>query len=96
MSRVRAWPSGSRQGKHSQTTFQRWPLDDTTNHKGCLTSARRALGKGAGIRRSAPLEFMAHGGPARDPQVAVEYSHCQSASGKMLSVMAEDAVPYAI
>eukprot|EP00971_Amphidinium_carterae_P057688 1141208-Amphidinium_carterae.1 len=32
------------------------------------TNARKALGKGAGLRRSAPLELMAHGGPAADPQ----------------------------
>eukprot|EP00971_Amphidinium_carterae_P314626 6253858-Amphidinium_carterae.2 len=30
------------------------------------TCARKALGKGAGLRRSAPLELMAHGGPAAD------------------------------
>eukprot|EP00971_Amphidinium_carterae_P076191 1504955-Amphidinium_carterae.3 len=31
-------------------------------------SARRGLGKGTGLRRSAPLELIAHGGPAGDPQ----------------------------
>eukprot|EP00971_Amphidinium_carterae_P182164 3615242-Amphidinium_carterae.1 len=31
-------------------------------------SARRALGKGANLRRSSPLELMAYGGPAGDPQ----------------------------
>eukprot|EP00971_Amphidinium_carterae_P050052 986366-Amphidinium_carterae.1 len=31
-------------------------------------SARKALGKGASLRRSAPLELMAYGGPAGDPQ----------------------------
>eukprot|EP00971_Amphidinium_carterae_P038784 762431-Amphidinium_carterae.1 len=30
------------------------------------TNARKALGRGAGLRRSAPLELMAHGGPAAD------------------------------
>eukprot|EP00971_Amphidinium_carterae_P272307 5404196-Amphidinium_carterae.1 len=30
------------------------------------TCARKALGKGAGLKRSAPLELMAHGGPAAD------------------------------
>eukprot|EP00971_Amphidinium_carterae_P089440 1770021-Amphidinium_carterae.1 len=34
------------------------------------TCARKALGKGAGLRRSAPLELIAHGGPAADPQVS--------------------------
>eukprot|EP00971_Amphidinium_carterae_P288670 5731951-Amphidinium_carterae.1 len=33
-------------------------------------SAKRALGKGAGLRRSATLELMAHGGPAADSQVS--------------------------
>eukprot|EP00971_Amphidinium_carterae_P235520 4673745-Amphidinium_carterae.1 len=37
-------------------------------------SARRALGKGAGLRRSATLELMAHGGPAADPQVSADLS----------------------
>eukprot|EP00971_Amphidinium_carterae_P297259 5905529-Amphidinium_carterae.1 len=32
-------------------------------------SARKALGKGANLRRSSPLELMAYGGPAGDPQV---------------------------
>eukprot|EP00971_Amphidinium_carterae_P206384 4095778-Amphidinium_carterae.1 len=36
------------------------------------TCARKALGKGAGLRRSAPLELMAHGGPAADPQVSAD------------------------
>eukprot|EP00971_Amphidinium_carterae_P047024 926008-Amphidinium_carterae.1 len=31
-------------------------------------SARKALGKGANLRRSSPLELMAYGGPAGDPQ----------------------------
>eukprot|EP00971_Amphidinium_carterae_P134560 2666825-Amphidinium_carterae.2 len=35
-------------------------------------SARRALGKGANLRRSSPLEVMAYGGPAGDPQVTVD------------------------
>eukprot|EP00971_Amphidinium_carterae_P237839 4721881-Amphidinium_carterae.1 len=35
---------------------------------------RKALGKGAGLRRSAPLELMAHGGPAADPQVSANLS----------------------
>eukprot|EP00971_Amphidinium_carterae_P123303 2441548-Amphidinium_carterae.2 len=38
------------------------------------TSARRALGQGAGLRRSAPLVLMAHGGPAADPQVSADLS----------------------
>eukprot|EP00971_Amphidinium_carterae_P131536 2604756-Amphidinium_carterae.1 len=38
------------------------------------TCARKALGKGAGFRRSAPLELMAHGGPAADPQVSADLS----------------------
>eukprot|EP00971_Amphidinium_carterae_P231767 4599762-Amphidinium_carterae.1 len=38
------------------------------------TSARKALGKRAGLRRSAPLELMAHGGPAADPQVSADLS----------------------
>eukprot|EP00971_Amphidinium_carterae_P239796 4760497-Amphidinium_carterae.1 len=38
------------------------------------TCARKALGKGAGLRRSAPLELMAHGGPAADPQVSADLS----------------------
>eukprot|EP00971_Amphidinium_carterae_P276862 5494601-Amphidinium_carterae.1 len=33
-----------------------------------------ALGKGAGLRRSAPLELMAHGGPDADPQVSADLS----------------------
>eukprot|EP00971_Amphidinium_carterae_P207679 4120927-Amphidinium_carterae.1 len=37
-------------------------------------SARRALGKGAGLCRSATLELMAHGGPAADPQVSADLS----------------------
>eukprot|EP00971_Amphidinium_carterae_P256491 5092673-Amphidinium_carterae.1 len=32
-------------------------------------SARKALGKGASLRRSSPLELMAYGWPAGDPQV---------------------------
>eukprot|EP00971_Amphidinium_carterae_P210719 4181373-Amphidinium_carterae.1 len=32
-------------------------------------SARKALGKGANLRRSSPLELMTYGGPAGDPQV---------------------------
>eukprot|EP00971_Amphidinium_carterae_P237340 4711312-Amphidinium_carterae.1 len=32
-------------------------------------SARKALGKGANLRRSSPLELMSYGGPAGDPQV---------------------------
>eukprot|EP00971_Amphidinium_carterae_P006532 128832-Amphidinium_carterae.1 len=32
-------------------------------------SARKALGNGAHLRRSSPLELMAYGGPAGDPQV---------------------------
>eukprot|EP00971_Amphidinium_carterae_P099422 1966882-Amphidinium_carterae.4 len=35
-------------------------------------SARRALGKGANLRRSSPLELMAYGGPAGDPQVTAD------------------------
>eukprot|EP00971_Amphidinium_carterae_P351193 6491966-Amphidinium_carterae.1 len=31
-------------------------------------SARKALGKGANLQRSSPLELMAYGGPAGDPQ----------------------------
>eukprot|EP00971_Amphidinium_carterae_P216708 4302082-Amphidinium_carterae.1 len=31
-------------------------------------SARKALGRGANLRRSSPLELMAYGGPAGDPQ----------------------------
>eukprot|EP00971_Amphidinium_carterae_P090327 1788671-Amphidinium_carterae.1 len=38
------------------------------------TSARKALGKGAGLRRSATLELMAHGGPVADPQVSADLS----------------------
>eukprot|EP00971_Amphidinium_carterae_P200384 3976547-Amphidinium_carterae.1 len=38
------------------------------------TGARKALGKGAGLRRSAPLESIAHGGPAADPQVSADLS----------------------
>eukprot|EP00971_Amphidinium_carterae_P163735 3246259-Amphidinium_carterae.1 len=38
------------------------------------TSARKALGKGAGLRRSATVELMAHGGPAADPQVSADLS----------------------
>eukprot|EP00971_Amphidinium_carterae_P158058 3132902-Amphidinium_carterae.1 len=38
------------------------------------TCARKALGKGSGLRRSAPLELMAHGGPAADPQVSADLS----------------------
>eukprot|EP00971_Amphidinium_carterae_P125172 2480265-Amphidinium_carterae.1 len=38
------------------------------------TCARQALGKGAGLRRSAPLELMAHGGLAAEPQVLVDLS----------------------
>eukprot|EP00971_Amphidinium_carterae_P199785 3965550-Amphidinium_carterae.1 len=35
-------------------------------------SARKALGKGANLRRSSPLELMAYGGPAGDPQVTAD------------------------
>eukprot|EP00971_Amphidinium_carterae_P107041 2120152-Amphidinium_carterae.1 len=38
------------------------------------TCARQALGKGAGLRRSALLELMAHGGPAADLQVLADLS----------------------
>eukprot|EP00971_Amphidinium_carterae_P279159 5541556-Amphidinium_carterae.1 len=38
------------------------------------TSARRALSKGASLRRSAPFELMAHGGPTGDPQVSADVS----------------------
>eukprot|EP00971_Amphidinium_carterae_P116491 2307666-Amphidinium_carterae.1 len=38
------------------------------------TCARKALDKGAGLCRSAPLELMAHGGPAADPQVSADLS----------------------
>eukprot|EP00971_Amphidinium_carterae_P158593 3144081-Amphidinium_carterae.2 len=38
------------------------------------TCARKALGKGAGLRRFAPLELMPHGGPAADPQVSADLS----------------------
>eukprot|EP00971_Amphidinium_carterae_P257149 5105284-Amphidinium_carterae.2 len=39
------------------------------------TCARKALGKGAGLRRSAPLALMAHAGPAADdPQVSADLS----------------------
>eukprot|EP00971_Amphidinium_carterae_P192087 3811074-Amphidinium_carterae.2 len=34
-------------------------------------SARKALGKGANLRRSSPLELMAYGGPAGDPQTGL-------------------------
>eukprot|EP00971_Amphidinium_carterae_P205425 4076908-Amphidinium_carterae.1 len=37
-------------------------------------SARKAFGKGAGLRRSAPLELMAHGEPTADPQVSADLS----------------------
>eukprot|EP00971_Amphidinium_carterae_P316841 6298519-Amphidinium_carterae.1 len=37
-------------------------------------SARRALGKGAGLRRSAPVELIAHGVLAADPQVPADLS----------------------
>eukprot|EP00971_Amphidinium_carterae_P143197 2837097-Amphidinium_carterae.1 len=52
------------------------------------TSARKALGKGADLRRSAPLELMAHGGPAADPQVSADLStirvwHRRILAGKM-------------
>eukprot|EP00971_Amphidinium_carterae_P253439 5031636-Amphidinium_carterae.1 len=46
----------------------------TTGMTKIRTCARKALGKGAGLRRSAPLEFMAHGGPAADPQVSADLS----------------------
>eukprot|EP00971_Amphidinium_carterae_P226171 4486330-Amphidinium_carterae.1 len=35
-------------------------------------SARKALGKGASLHRSSPLELLAHGGPAGDPQVSAD------------------------
>eukprot|EP00971_Amphidinium_carterae_P086060 1702683-Amphidinium_carterae.1 len=35
-------------------------------------AARGALGKGAGLRRSAPWELIAHGGPSGDPQVMAD------------------------
>eukprot|EP00971_Amphidinium_carterae_P293390 5824815-Amphidinium_carterae.2 len=35
-------------------------------------SARKALGKGANLRRSSPLEVMAYEGPAGDPQVTAD------------------------
>eukprot|EP00971_Amphidinium_carterae_P348995 6490784-Amphidinium_carterae.1 len=35
-------------------------------------SARKALGKGANLRRSSPLELMAYGGPACEPQDTVD------------------------
>eukprot|EP00971_Amphidinium_carterae_P072629 1436326-Amphidinium_carterae.1 len=34
--------------------------------------ARKALGKGANLRRSSPLELMAYGGPAGDPPVTAD------------------------
>eukprot|EP00971_Amphidinium_carterae_P256100 5084803-Amphidinium_carterae.1 len=34
--------------------------------------ARKALGKGANLRRSSPLELMAYGGPVGDPQVTAD------------------------
>eukprot|EP00971_Amphidinium_carterae_P263410 5226246-Amphidinium_carterae.1 len=36
-------------------------------------SAHKALGKGANLRRSSPLELMAYGGPAGDPQSEADY-----------------------
>eukprot|EP00971_Amphidinium_carterae_P290168 5761351-Amphidinium_carterae.1 len=38
------------------------------------TCACKALGKVAGLSRSAPLELMAHGGLAADPQVFADLS----------------------
>eukprot|EP00971_Amphidinium_carterae_P141212 2798255-Amphidinium_carterae.1 len=35
-------------------------------------SARKALGKGAHLRRASSLELMAYGGPAGDPQVTAD------------------------
>eukprot|EP00971_Amphidinium_carterae_P149329 2960634-Amphidinium_carterae.2 len=35
-------------------------------------SARKARGKGANLRRSSPLDLMAYGGPAEDPQVTAD------------------------
>eukprot|EP00971_Amphidinium_carterae_P152722 3027054-Amphidinium_carterae.5 len=35
-------------------------------------SARKALGKGANLRRSSPLELMSYGGPVGDPQVTAD------------------------
>eukprot|EP00971_Amphidinium_carterae_P008034 158868-Amphidinium_carterae.1 len=35
-------------------------------------SARKSLGKGANLKRSSPLELMAYGGPAGDPQVTAD------------------------
>eukprot|EP00971_Amphidinium_carterae_P166227 3294739-Amphidinium_carterae.1 len=37
-------------------------------------NSKHALGNGASLRRSAPLELMAHGGPAADPQVSADLS----------------------
>eukprot|EP00971_Amphidinium_carterae_P115981 2297479-Amphidinium_carterae.1 len=35
-------------------------------------SARKALGQGTSLRRSSPLELMAYGGSAGDPQVTAD------------------------
>eukprot|EP00971_Amphidinium_carterae_P136600 2706510-Amphidinium_carterae.1 len=40
----------------------------TSHMNNVRISARKALGKGAHLRRSSPLELMAYGGPAGDPQ----------------------------
>eukprot|EP00971_Amphidinium_carterae_P086094 1703428-Amphidinium_carterae.2 len=42
--------------------------------KDLCAAVRRAIGKGAALRRSAALELMAYGGPTGDPRVAADLS----------------------
>eukprot|EP00971_Amphidinium_carterae_P003385 66713-Amphidinium_carterae.3 len=44
----------------------------TSHMKDVRISACSALGKGASLRRSSPLELMAYGGPAGDPQAPAD------------------------
>eukprot|EP00971_Amphidinium_carterae_P040484 794699-Amphidinium_carterae.1 len=48
-------------------------------------SARKALGKGANLRRSSPLELMAYGGPAGDPQVTSDLNTIRAWQRKLNS-----------
>eukprot|EP00971_Amphidinium_carterae_P127459 2525378-Amphidinium_carterae.1 len=47
-------------------------------------SARKALGKGAHLRRSSPLELMAYGGPAGDHQVTSDLNTIRAWQRKLI------------
>eukprot|EP00971_Amphidinium_carterae_P002318 45812-Amphidinium_carterae.2 len=48
-------------------------------------SARKALGKGAKMRRSSSLELMAYAGPAGDPQVTADLNTIRAWQQKLLA-----------